>query len=94
MAHQVPLSLEFSRQEYWSVAAIPSPRNLSNQGIEPGSALQANSLPPDQPGKLHNVLGENLNEFLGQSNINKCVIYNFYIIYIHIIYIVCKLYIT
>ena len=42
IAHQVPLSMEFSRQEYWSGLPIPSPRDPPNPGIEPGSpALQA-----------------------------------------------------
>ena len=42
---QVPLSLEFSRQEYWSGLLFPSPGDVSNPGIEPGyPALQADSL--------------------------------------------------
>ena len=44
VAHQPPLSIEFSRQEYWSVLPDPLPGNLHNPGIEPGSpALQENS---------------------------------------------------
>ena len=43
---QAPLSLGFSRQEYWSGLPFPSPGDLLNPGIEPGSpALQADSLP-------------------------------------------------
>ena len=34
---QSPLSMEFSRQEYWSGLSFPSPGNLPNQGIEPRS---------------------------------------------------------
>ena len=34
VAHQVPLSLKFSRQEYWSRVSFPSPGDLSNPGIE------------------------------------------------------------
>ena len=49
VAHQAPLSMEFSRQEYWSGLPFPSPGNLSNPGIEPNSTdsptLQADSLP-------------------------------------------------
>ena len=42
----------FSRQEYWSGLPFPSPGNLPNPGIEPGSpALQADSLPAEPPGK-------------------------------------------
>ena len=37
-AHQVPLSMEFSRQEYWNGLPFPSPGNLSNPGIKPRSA--------------------------------------------------------
>ena len=45
VAHQAPLSREFSRQENWSGLPIPSPGDLPDPGIEPGSAaLQAESL--------------------------------------------------
>ena len=46
VAHQAPLSMGFSRQEYWSWLPCPPPGNLPNPGIEPRSyALQADSLP-------------------------------------------------
>ena len=45
VAFQAPLSMGFSRQEYWSGLPFPSPEDLPNPGIEPGSpALQADSL--------------------------------------------------
>ena len=45
VAHQAPLSMEFSRQEYWSGLPFPSPGDLPDPGIEPGSpALQKDSL--------------------------------------------------
>ena len=45
VAHQAPLSMGFSRQEYWSGLPCPPPGDLSNPGIKPGSpALQADSL--------------------------------------------------
>ena len=45
IALQVPLSVGFSRQEYWSGLAFPSPGDLPNLGTEPGSpALQADDL--------------------------------------------------
>ena len=45
VAHQAPLSMGFSRQEYWSGLLFPSPGHLPDPGIEPGSpALQADSL--------------------------------------------------
>ena len=48
IACQAPLSMEFSRQEYWSGLPFPSPRDLPNPGIEPRSpALQADSLPSE-----------------------------------------------
>ena len=44
--------MEFSRSEYWSGWPFPSPRDLPNPGIEPGSpALQADSLPTELSGK-------------------------------------------
>ena len=42
----------FSRQEYWGGLPFPSPEDLPNPGIEPGSpALQADALPSEPPGK-------------------------------------------
>ena len=35
VTHQAPLSLEFSRQEYWSCLPSPPPGDLPNPGIEP-----------------------------------------------------------
>ena len=49
VARQAPLSMKFSRQEYWSGWAFPPPGNLPDPGIEPESLVsptsQANSLP-------------------------------------------------
>ena len=43
----------FSSQAHWSGISFPSPGDLPNSGIEPGSpALQADSLPSEPPGKL------------------------------------------
>ena len=48
IALKVPLSVGFSRQEYWSGLPFPSPGDLPNPGIEPASpALQADSLPTE-----------------------------------------------
>ena len=45
VAYQAPLSMGFSRQEYWSGLPLPSPGDLPNSGIEPRSpALQADTL--------------------------------------------------
>ena len=53
-SHQAPLSMEFSRQEWWSGSSFPSAGDLPDSGIEPRSpALQADSLLSEPPGKLH-----------------------------------------
>ena len=52
VAHQAPLSIEFSMQEYWSGLPFPSPGDLCGSGIEPVSpALQADSLLSEPLGK-------------------------------------------
>ena len=49
---QAPLSMEFSRQEYWNLFLFPSPKYLFNPGIKHWSPeLQADTLPPELPGK-------------------------------------------
>ena len=49
---QTPLSVEFSRQEYWSGLPFPSPGDLPDPGIKSESpTLQADSLPSEPPGK-------------------------------------------
>ena len=56
IAYKVPLSMEFSRQEYWSGLPFPSPGDLPDPGIEPGSsALQAETLPSEPPEKISHV---------------------------------------
>ena len=52
-ARQAPLSMGFSRQEYWSGLPFPSPGDLPHSGMECGSpALQADSLPSGPLGGL------------------------------------------
>ena len=52
IAHQASLSIELSRQEYWSGLPCLPPGDLPNPGIKPrSSALQADSLPAESPGK-------------------------------------------
>ena len=52
VAHQAPPSMGFSRQEYWSGLPFPSPGDLPDAGIEPGSpTLQAGALTSAPPGK-------------------------------------------
>ena len=58
VAHQAPLSMGFSRQEYWSGLPFPSPGDLPIPGIEPMSPeLQADALTSEPSGKpLMNTL--------------------------------------
>ena len=61
VAYQAPPSTEFSRQEYWSGLPFPSPGDLPNPGIEPGSpALEADALTSEPPGKP-NISEQNYN---------------------------------
>ena len=56
LAHQAPLSMEFSRQECCSGLPCLPPGDLPNPGIEPSSpTLQADSLPSEPPGKPKNT---------------------------------------
>ena len=53
VAHQAPLSMEFSRQVYWNGLPFPTPGDLPDPGIEPGSpALQEDSLSSEPPAML------------------------------------------
>ena len=63
---QAPLSMEFSRQEYWSGLPFPLPGDLPDPQIKPGSPVwQADALPPAPPGKS---IGE-------RGSLNKAVYY-------------------
>ena len=44
VARQAPLSMEFSRQEYWSGLSFPSLGDLSHPGIEPRCRTQVSSI--------------------------------------------------
>ena len=56
VAHEAPLSMGFSRQEYWTGLSCPPPGDLPDPGIEPASpaapAMQADSLPLSHLGSL------------------------------------------
>ena len=60
VARQAPLSMGFSRQEYWSELPFPSPEDLPNPGIEPmfltSPALRSVLLPPVPPKKPQMIL--------------------------------------
>ena len=55
VAHKAPLSMEFSRQEYWSRLPFPTPGDLPDPGIEPvslvSSALAGGFFTTEPPGK-------------------------------------------
>ena len=52
VASQAPLSMELSRQEYWSGLPFPSPGDLPNPGIEPASPVCAGGFfTTESPGK-------------------------------------------
>ena len=52
VTYQAQRSMGFSRQEYWSGLPFPSPGDLPNPGIKPGSpALQTDALPSEPIGK-------------------------------------------
>ena len=56
VACQAPLSMELSRQEYWSVLPFSLPGDLPNPGIEPRCPeLQADSLPTELSDKSKNI---------------------------------------
>ena len=56
VAHKAPLSMEFSRQEYWSRLPFPSPVDLPDPGIESASLVSPalagrffTTMPPGKP---------------------------------------------
>ena len=55
IAHQAPLFMGFSRQEYWTWMPCPPPGDLPNAGIEPMSlvspALTSRFFTTEPPGK-------------------------------------------
>ena len=70
VAHQAPLSMGFSRQEYWSGLPFPSPGDLPDPGTEPSSStsptLQEDSLPLSHwgsPWSQFRCLNPNAQEF-------------------------------
>ena len=67
VAYQAPPSMGFSRQEYWSGLPFPSPGDLPDPGIEPGSPTSRadvlTSEPPGKPLKWQRTLANYLSEF-------------------------------
>ena len=62
---QVPVSMEFSRQEEGSGLPFPPPGDLPDPGIEPRSpALKVDCLPTALPGKIYSTYTEDLNSLM------------------------------
>ena len=64
LAQQAPMSMEFSRQEYWSGLPFPSPRDLSDPETEPASCISyvGRQIPHHcATGKPNSPLNDNLN---------------------------------
>ena len=81
VAHQAPLSVEFSRQAYWSGLPFPPPGDLLNPGIESeSSALQVDSLPLSHWGKQEYSLpwGKSAVKFILRkkmfSQLSRCLV--------------------
>ena len=62
VASQAPLSMRFSRQEYWGGLPLPSPGDLPDPGIEPASLMSLHwhvgylpLAPPGKPSTVHNT---------------------------------------
>ena len=68
LAHQAPPSMGLSRQEYWSGLPFPSPGDLPDPEIKPRStALQADTLNSEPPGKPSKLLYDPANPTAGQT---------------------------
>ena len=68
VAHQAPLSMEFSSQEYWRGWPFPSAGDLPDPGIKSGSpAMQADYLlsePPGKPNKTNTMMDTQVSRLL------------------------------
>ena len=61
VAYQASPSMGFSRQEYWSGLPFPSPGDLPDPGMEPGSPeLEADTLTSEPPGKRLSLIRDYL----------------------------------
>ena len=63
VAYQAPPSMGFSRQEYWSGSPFPSPGDLPDPGLEPGSpTFQADALTsePSETSRTENYQGDSI----------------------------------
>ena len=85
VAHQAPLSMDYSRQEYWSGLPFPSPEDLLDPGIKPVSLgfleLAGRFFTTKPHGKPINPVSQaNLGNFLDSLVVIPYVIY--YLLYL------------
>ena len=74
VGHQVPPSVGFPRQEYWSGLPFPSSGYLPDPGIEPESpTLRADTLTSEPPGKPNMVIIQDNYSNLTRVMVTKCV---------------------
>ena len=83
VAYKAPLSMEFSRQEYWSGLPFPSPGDLPGPGIEPRSpAFRADALPSGHQGSPN--MCRYLSKFLFGNKIYWLVLCELGLLWIHL----------
>ena len=74
VAHQTPLSMGFSRQEYWSELPSPSPEDIPDSGIKPVSPALAGGFfttePPGEP--LINITYIKFSNYVYLNRIVRC----------------------
>ena len=71
VAHQVPVSMGFPRQEYWSGLLFPSPVDLPDPKVEPASsAQQVNSSPLSHQGSPQ-VIQESISQFPNTEGLSR-----------------------
>ena len=73
VTYQAPLSMGFSRQEYWNGLPFPSPGDLPDPGTEPVyPALQADALTSEPPGKPTINCKDNIRSDQSLSRVRLC----------------------
>ena len=73
-AHQAPVSIGFSSQEYWSVLPFPYPGDLRSLGIKLMSpSLTGRFLTTEPPGKPNIYIQWNITQLLRKNEIMPCV---------------------
>ena len=71
--HQAPLSMGFSRQEYWSGLPCPPPGDLPDPGIKPASPAVTGGFfttaPPGKPGRWRHTQNMNIDQIVISTEI-------------------------